>query len=626
MLNLLINLTKANKKILMVVVDSVLVILVLLASFSLRLDYWYLPKSYEKDLIMIIFGSPIIAIPIFSYFGLYQSVIRHIEAQGLKDVMRASLIYSMVWGIVVFLAGVKGIPRSVMLINVMLSFIAIGGVRLFARKLLSNKVKGNKNRVLIYGAGDAGVQLVSALANSSQHIPLGFVDDDKALQGRHIRGLPIYSDDEIEGLIVALKLDEVLIAMPSASRKRRVTLVKKLESLPVLVRILPGVAELAQGKIKITDLRDVGINDLLGRDSIKASEDLLGKNIVNKVVLVTGAGGSIGTELCRQILHLKPKILILYELSEFALYSVEKELSLINIHSIIIYPILGNVNNKKRLKIIFERFHVNTIYHSAAYKHVPLVEFNNSEGVENNIFGTLNCAQVAIDMGVETFVLISTDKAVRPTNIMGASKRVAEMVLQALSTKDNHTRFTMVRFGNVLGSSGSVIPLFKEQIKAGGPVTVTNKEVIRYFMTTPEAVELVIQAGAMGKGGEVFVLDMGEPVRIKELAEKLIRLSGLNVKDEENPDGDIEIKYMGLRPGEKLYEELIIDSNVSETTNPYIVSAQENFLAWEVLEPLLDEINHALDKSDYELIRKLLIQIVPEYKPQHGISDLLYKS
>jgi FlaA1/EpsC-like NDP-sugar epimerase len=389
--------------------------------------------------------------------------------------------------------------------------------------------------------------------------------------------------------------------------------------------MLPGVAELAEGKVSIGDLREVSIKDLLGRDAVEANEELLGKNITNKTVVVTGAGGSIGSELCRQIVFLKPKALILYEMSELALYNIEKEISNIGIHSLDIYPVLGSVNNRARLSNVFKRFDVDTIYHAAAYKHVPMVEFNNTEGVDNNIFGTLCAAQAAIDTGVETFVLISTDKAVRPTNTMGATKRSAELVLQALSVQQSGTKFTMVRFGNVLGSSGSVIPLFRQQIKDGGPVTVTDVNMIRYFMTIPEAVELVIQAGAMGTGGDVFVLDMGKPVRIDDLAKKMIRLSGLEVKDESHPNGDIEIKYTGLRPGEKLYEELLIGDNVSDTDNPLIMRAQEELLAWDELESILDDLKIAITDCDQKKLRELLIQIVPGFKPQCEITDVLYK-
>ncbi|MCH9645548.1 MAG: polysaccharide biosynthesis protein [Proteobacteria bacterium] len=645
----------------MLLIDSVVLVSILLASFSIRLGYWYFPQS---DLAWVIFGAPVVASVIFLRFGLYRAVIRYIGFKALWAIVQAVSLYALVWGVVGFMAAVDGIPRSVILINWVLSLLVIGGVRIFARALLSGNSnfkwlmfnfklnsQSDKKQVLVYGAGDAGVQLVSALEHSSEYNPVGFVDDAQALQGNHIRGLNVYSVDAIEGVISKLKVDEVLIAMPSASRARRLDIINQLEPQPVLVRMLPGVSELAEGKVSIGDLREVSIKDLLGRESVEANKALLGKNITGKVVVVTGAGGSIGSELCRQIVFLKPKALVLYEMSEYNLYEINAELLILNAklkeqkqseivikghvpnlngeiseHVPVIYPILGSVNNKTRLANVFERFGVDTIYHAAAYKHVPMVEFNNTEGVDNNLFGTLCAAQVAIESGVETFVLISTDKAVRPTNTMGATKRSAELVLQALAAKQSATKFTMVRFGNVLGSSGSVIPLFKQQIKAGGPLTVTDENMIRYFMTIPEAVELVIQAGAMGLGGDVFVLDMGKPVRIDDLAKKMIRLSGLEVKDETHPDGDIEIKYTGLRPGEKLYEELLIGDNVSETDNPLIMRAQEELLTWHELSPILDELQNAIVKCDQAKLRELLIKLVPGFKPQCDISDLLYKS
>jgi len=613
----------------MLLVDSVFLVSILLASFSIRLGYWYLPHS---DLVWVIFGAPIIAIPIFVRFGLYRAVIRYIGFKALWTIVQAVSLYALVWGVIGFIAAVEGIPRSVILINWVLSLLAVGGLRIMARWFLTRS--GNTEntdtfsdckRALVYGAGDAGIQLVSALEYSKEYQPVGLIDDSKELQGNQIRGLNVYSVDSIKDVISKLKVDEILIAMPSASRTKRLDIINALESYPVLVRMLPGVAELAEGKVSIGDLREVSIKDLLGRDAVEANKDLLGKNITNKIVVVTGAGGSIGSELCRQIVFLKPKSLILYEMSELALYTIEKEISNIGIPSLDIYPVLGSVNNKARLSNVFKRFDVDTVYHAAAYKHVPMVEFNNTEGVDNNIFGTLNCAQAAVDTGVETFVLISTDKAVRPTNTMGATKRSAELVLQALSDKQSGTKFTMVRFGNVLGSSGSVIPLFKQQIKDGGPVTVTNENMIRYFMTIPEAVELVIQAGSMGSGGDVFVLDMGKPVRIDDLAKKMIRLSGLEVKDESHPDGDIEIKYTGLRPGEKLYEELLIGDNVSKTDNPLIMRAEEDMLPWDELEPTLDRLKIAITDCDQKKLRELLIQIVPGFKPQCEITDVLYE-
>ena len=498
---------------------------------------------------------------------------------------------------------------------------------MIARWLLSGseneKNTSERINVLIYGAGAAGRQLTIALTQSAEYNPVAFMDDNNELNRQSINGIDVISRDGLEHLIETKNVTEVLLAIPSLTRAKRNEIINYLEPYALLVRSLPGVSEIAQGKVKVADLREVSVKDLLGRDSIVSSKELLSLNITNKVVMVTGAGGSIGRELCRQILYLKPQALILFERSEIALYNIDKELGNKTMSSTKILPILGSVSNRNRLSQIMKRFDVHTIYHAAAYKHVPMVESNNAEGVSNNIFGTLNCAQVAIDHGVDTFVLISTDKAVRPTNTMGATKRVAELVLQALALK-RKTRFSMVRFGNVLDSSGSVVPLFKEQIKGGGPITVTDPEILRYFMSIPEAVELVIQAGAMGEGGDLFVLDMGEPVRILDLARKMIRLSGLMVKDKLNPGGDIEIKYTGLRPGEKLYEELLIGDNVSETDNPMIMCAKEEMLAWDDLKLILDGLEKAVDSGDQDKLRQLLIKAVPGFKPQSGITDILY--
>lgn len=647
MLSGLTKISRIYKQLILIFIDSILLITILFLSYSIRLDYWYFPKD---DTIRLILLAPIIGIPIFAKLGLYQSVIRYIDLKALWSIVQAVSLYALLWGCAGFFVdtdfvkergfSLDMIPRSVIVINWLLALIIIGGIRVGARFILSENIKflffnrefkdktdnfdTNKSRVLIYGAGNAGVQLSLALNNSRKLHAVGFIDDNKELQGNSISGLDVYSINDIEDLINKLKVDEVLIALPSASRSDRFTIIDKLERYPVIVRTLPGLTDIAQGKVKIDDLLQVSIKDLLGRKSVEPNEGLLGKNITNKTVVVTGAGGSIGSELCRQIVLLKPKVLILFEINELALYSIDKELSNFSTNSFKIYPVLGNVNNKKRLKKLFNNFNVDTVYHSAAYKHVPMVEFNNTEGVENNIFGTFNCALSAIDSGVKTFVLISTDKAVRPTNTMGATKRAAELILQALSDRQNNTIFTMVRFGNVLGSSGSVIPLFKKQIIDGGPITVTDEKIIRYFMTVTEAVELLIQAGAMGTGGDVFVLDMGKPVKIKELAEKMIRLSGLKVKDDVHPDGDIEIKYTGLRAGEKLYEELLIGDNVSKTENELIMRAKEDKLNWDELKLVLEKLFVASSKFDHDVIRKLLIQIVPGFKPQQGIADILY--
>jgi len=609
----------------MTLVDSIVLILVLFLSFSIRLGYWYFP---ENDLAWAIVCSPIVAVPIFIWFGLYKEIIRYVGLSMLWVVAQAITLYALVWGIVGFMSAVEGLPRSVVFINWLFSFVAIFGLRVSFRWALSranSSSLGSKN-VVIYGAGAAGRQLSIALTQSSEYTPVAFIDDEREIQKHFIDGIEIISPLNLENFIKKSGATEVLLAMPSISHSRRKEIISFLQPYPVLVQSLPGMVELAQGKIKVADLQEVSIKDLLGRESVPPNEELLSRNIENKVVMVTGAGGSIGSELCRQIFSLKPRILILYELNELALYTIESELLTIEAPNFKVLPILGSVNNRSRLILIFKKFGVQTIYHAAAYKHVPMVEFNNSEGVNNNIFGTLNCAQAAIESGVNTFVLISTDKAVRPTNTMGASKRFSEMILQALSVKQSKTKFTMVRFGNVLGSSGSVIPLFRKQIKSGGPLTVTDPQIVRYFMTIPEAVELVIQSGAMGSGGDVFVLDMGEPIRILDLAKKMIYLSGLDLKDDTNPNGDIEIKYTGLRPGEKLYEELLIEGNNYKTNNPMIMRAQDKILHWDELKEILDKLEEATINSRADKIRELLLLAVPEFKPQCDITDILYEN
>ena len=609
----------------MILADSVVLILILLFSFSLRLGHWYWPE--DTNLLLAIFSAPVIAFLIFIKFGLYRAIIRFIGFRAVWAIAQAVSIYAVIWGVIGFMIAVEGIPRSVILINWALTLLVIGGSRLSARWLFSdthNSSNSQRKNVVIYGAGSAGRQLSTALMQSNEYSPVAFLDDENKIQRQFINGVEVFSLNSLSRLIDDKNVIEVLLAIPSISRMRRNEIIDFLEPYPILVRSLPGVAEIAQGKVKVSDLHEISIQDLLGRDSVPANQKLLNLNVAGKAVMITGAGGSIGSELCRQVLLLKPKLLILYELNEFALYAIDKELLGLNVIDIKIFPILGSVNNTKRLSRVFKKFGVQTIYHAAAYKHVPMVEFNNTEGVNNNIFGTLNIAKTAINENVGTFVLISTDKAVRPTNTMGATKRFAEMILQALSAEQNGTRFTMVRFGNVLDSSGSVIPLFKKQIKDGGPVTVTDKDIVRYFMTIPEAVELVIQAGAMGQGGDVFVLDMGEPIRIADLAKKMIHLSGLQVKDSTNPDGDIEIKYIGLRSGEKLYEELLIGDNVLETDNPMIMRAQEGTLDWNDLKLLLDKLEKAINSDDQKKLRELLIKAVPEFEPQCDIKDLLY--
>jgi len=619
--NILYKLTKlsrTSKQLFMILIDSVALIIILLASFSLRLGFLYFP---EQDMFWAVILAPAIGAPIFYFFRLYRLVVRYIGLRSLWDVIQAISLYSAVWGLIIYMLAldmniesVEGIPRSVILINWMLSIIVIGGLRIFAYWFFTSSIR--KKNVIIYGAGSAGRQLSVALTQSDEYKVVCFIDDQVLNQDHSINGIEVYPIKLIEKLISQKNISEVLIAIPSLSRIRRREIIESLEPYQVIVRSLPSLAELVRGELKIDDLRKIDIKDLLGRASIKPNNKLLKVKIVDKVVLITGAGGSIGTELSRQILSLKPKKLILFEVSEAALYQIEQDLVEISDSNVEILPILGSVRYLTKLEHIFKQYGVQTVYHAAAYKHVPLVEHNQSEGVLNNAIGTWRVAEAAIASAVETFVLISSDKAVRPTNTMGATKRVSELILQGLSKNQNITCFSMVRFGNVLDSSGSVIPLFKKQIKSGGPVTVTDKKIVRYFMTVQEAVELVIQAGAMGTGGDVFVLDMGNPVLIKDLAEKIIRLSGLQVKDELNPNGDIEIQYVGLRPGEKLYEELLVGENVTKTENALIMRAEEVMMDWESLKPKLIELEKASINLQNKRVRDILLKLVPEFDPK----------
>ena len=619
----IIALPRIAKQLVAMAADSVAIIAVLWLSFSLRLGHWYHP---EEVLFWLMLGSPMVAVPIFIRFGLYRAVIRYIGFKALWAIVSAVSLYALIWGVAGFMAAIDGIPRSVILINWLLAIIVIGGFRVLARLALSGsgfQSHKNQKNVIIYGAGAAGRQLSVALLQSPEYRPIAFVDDSVDLIRQQIGGVKVYAPGDISMLIQRYDVGEVLLALPSASRQRRHQVIEALEPYPVFVRSLPSVSELAQGRVKIEDLREISIHDLLGREMVKPNTNFLEKDIKDKVVMVTGAGGSIGSELCRQVVALGAKKLILFEQNELALYTIDQEL---NHDQVEIYPILGSVVSQARLERVCQQFSIETIYHAAAYKHVPMVEFNSTEGVMNNIFGTLRCAQAAINSKVETFVLISTDKAVRPTNTMGATKRSAELVLRALAEQQETTRFSMVRFGNVLDSSGSVIPLFRQQIQQGGPVTVTNEAIVRYFMTIPEAVELVIQAGAMARGGEVFVLDMGEPVKIFDLATKMIHLSGLSVRSDGNPEGDIEISITGLRPGEKLFEELLIGDSVAKTKHAMIMKAQEDKLSWQELELVLAQMQTALSDGNQSALRELLIKIVPGFKPQCGIEDILYRN
>jgi FlaA1/EpsC-like NDP-sugar epimerase len=516
-----------------------------------------------------------------------------------------------------------------------LLLLFVGASRALARVWLGDDYRSmlkraSRPKVLIYGAGNAGRQLAAAMANSHEMQVAGFLDDDDRLHRQMLNGQPIYNPADLDTLATTLNIRDVLLAMPSLSRRRRNEILSLIRSAQVAVRTLPSVTDLAQGKVSISDLRELDIDDLLGREPVTPNHILLAKNIVGKVVLVTGAGGSIGSELCRQILAVSPAKLLLIEQSEFALYGIHQELeeklaALDGARPPVLVPLLASVQDDDRMHEIMSTWEPDTVYHAAAYKHVPLVEHNPVEGIKNNVFGTLRTAQAAIACGVSDFVLVSTDKAVRPTNIMGASKRLAEMVLQALAAEQrgtkNVTTLSMVRFGNVLGSSGSVVPKFRQQIRDGGPITLTHPDITRFFMTIPEASQLVIQAGAMGRGGDVFVLDMGEPIRIADLARRMIELSGLTVKDEGNPDGDIEIEITGLRPGEKLFEELLIGDNPEGTSHPRILRAREDFLPWQELEPKLKALELALSVNDVRLILAQLRELVAGYAPSENVVD-----
>jgi len=564
--------------------------------------------------------------------GLYRAVIRFITSKAASSIVIAVLLSTFALISLSFYLHVA-LPRTVPVIFAAFLIILVGGSRFFVRTVLVNTPSNLKEAVIIYGAGSSGRQLAQSLIQGDEYSPIAFIDDDKKIQKSIVQGITVFNRSEISKLVDKHSIKRILLAMPRDNKKRIAKVLSRLEDLPVEILSIPGSADLVSGKAKIDELHDVSIEDLLGRDSVAPNNELLQANITNKVVMITGAGGSIGSELCRQIINQRPKKIVLMELSEFALYSINGELQkLANKldYDLPVIPLLGSVQHKNRLLTIMRTFSVQTIYHAAAYKHVPVVEHNVIEGVRNNIFGTLFVAEAAIEAEVETFVLISTDKAVRPTNVMGTTKRMAELVLQALAEKTKQakgqTRFCMVRFGNVLGSSGSVVPLFRAQIKAGGPVTVTHPEIIRYFMTIPEASQLVIQAGAMGKGGDVFVLDMGDPVNISDLAAKMIRLTGLTVIDSLNTDGDIAIEYTGLRPGEKLFEELLIGDDITQTEHRRIMSAHEIWLPWPELEKILLKLDEACHQCDHEDIRRLLLQAPTGFAPKDGICDLVWNA
>jgi FlaA1/EpsC-like NDP-sugar epimerase len=692
----ILSIPRPAKRSILIAADSVLLIGALWLSFSLRLENWYWPRGgVNNPIVLLVLFAPVFAVPVFAHFGLYRMIIRYLGMRAVWSIVKAVMVYAALWGLIVFLTGVQGVPRSVVPINAMVAVLAIGGFRMFARWLLrkiedsvhikhtrggagADAVVHHQSRVVIFGAGSAGRQLAVGLGQSRECVLLAFVDDRIELHGRELMGVPIISQGELQDFVASHQVDDILLAMPSITRKQRSVIIEHLRPLNVRIRTLPELMAMAKGKVDYADLHDLDINDLLAREPAEPDEVMLEQQVTGKTIMVTGAGGSIGSELCRQILQRKPKVLLLFELSEFSLYTLHNEL-LDTLHHLTnekrnhgavglvptIIPLLGSVADESRVSDIILTWKPNIIYHAAAVKHVPIVEHNIAECVKNNVLGTLVMAKVAIEQQVERFILVSTDKAVNPTNAMGASKRCCELILQALAAEQNPsfepmwdgkpsaqvlriTQFAMVRFGNVLGSSGSVVPYFRQQIAQGGPITLTHQDIIRYFMTIPEAAQLVMQTGAMAGGAskgigagisadriggdgrvsseaEVYVLDMGEPVKIIDLARRMVELSGFRVKDENTPEGDIAIEVVGLRPGEKLYEELLIGNNPQATQHPRIMKANETFLPWSELQPMITSLRMAAVNGDVMMIRSMLQQLVPEYRPDEKVVDWVYR-
>ena len=621
--NNIISLHRYSKRTIAIITDMALCILCTWLAFVLRLEQIVLLNDFILYSALI---SIVIAIPIFWFFGLYRTIFRYATISLVFTILVSLIIYGLIYFLVIGIYSIHGVPRTIGILQPMILFFTIIGSRLGVKYIFTINIKKNsKKKILIYGAGDAGRQLLIALENSLEFKVIGFLDDDEQLHSRVLLGKKIYSPLKLKNLIVTENINLVFLALPSISRNKRNHIIERLNRYKLIVKTLPSISEIIDGRITISDIKDLNVNDLLNRDEVKPDIKLLNKSINSKTVLVTGAGGSIGSELCRQILKLKPNKLLLLELNEFALYKIYEELIAKN-QNLEIIPLLINVQNQKKLEKIFETFNVDTVYHAAAYKHVPLVEKNICEGVKNNVFSTLAIAEAAVKKKISNLVLISSDKAVRPTNIMGASKRLSELCMQGIYNHNNSisTNFSIVRFGNVLESSGSVIPKFKKQIKAGGPITLTHQDVTRYFMTITEAAQLVIQAGAMGKNSEVFVLDMGESIKIKDLVFKMIKLSGFTVKDSKNPTGDIQIKICGLGPGEKLYEELLIGENPQKTSHEKIQKAQDSFIPFDQLKIDLDNLFTLLEDNKVAEVKAMLNKLIPSFQSNSKIVDHIY--
>lgn len=614
-----LGMPRVAKRLTVVSVDLFLLPLAFLSAVLLRFD-GVIPS--EPNYFSFSLAVPFFTVPIFISLGLYRAVIRFLGEKALIVIVIGVTASTLMLMSLAALTHATGLSRGVFFIYWSLAVIYVSTSRFFARSffLKLNPKRRNINRISIYGAGNSGTQLARAFASGNEYQVVAFFDDNKDIQGAHIAGTPVYSSSDITKVVTNKDIGQILLAMPSAPRATISAILQRLEPLGITLKTMPSLAELASGKVDVSMLREVDIEDLLGREPIVPDQGLLTRRVTGKSVLVTGAGGSIGSELCRQIAALGPRRLVLLELSEYALYAIDQELQAWRTKTgnsaLELVPVLGSALDQERMTDLLRQYEVATVYHAAAYKHVPIVEHNPAAGVRNNVQGTLRMARAAQSAGVDTFVLISTDKAVRPTNVMGASKRLAELVLQALAAEGGQTCFTMVRFGNVLGSSGSVVPLFRRQIKAGGPITLTHPDITRFFMTIPEAAQLVIQASALAAGGEVFVLDMGEPVRILDLARRMVHLSGLAVRDAQCPDGDIEIRITGLRPGEKLYEELLIGGDVDKTRHPRILRLQEHMLAWQQLQPLLERVDGACNGHTPAPLKAALKAAVEEYSPR----------
>ena len=626
------TLSRGKKRLIMVAADLVALPLALWSAYALRFAEWW-PERYIEPFWWLFLVVPPVGVFVFARLGLYRAVVRFMGPQALWAVVKGALLLAVLMWAAAYFYQWQQFPRSVPVNFALVTLVYVGGTRLLVRSYYQWLIKHytEKEPVAIYGAGGAGAQLALALANGREFYVAAFLDDDPALWDSTIKGVKVYNPAKFRQVAAELGIDRVLLAMPTATKAQRKAALDRLNDFPVHVQTVPSMPEIVSGEASVDQLREVELEDLLGRDPVPAREELVDASIRDKVVMVTGAGGSIGSEMCRQVARGQPKALILFELSEYGLYAINQELEALKVEmgeSFPIVPLLGNVCDRNRVEAAIRHYGVQTLYHAAAYKHVPIVENNVLEGVRNNVHGTRVVAESAAWLGVERCVLISTDKAVRPTNVMGATKRMAELVLQDLATryalKEGHrTIFSMVRFGNVLGSSGSVVPLFRRQIEQGGPVTVTHPEITRFFMTIPEAALLVIQAGSMAEGGDVFVLDMGEPVKIVDLARRMIQLTGLEVKDEKNPMGDIEIVFSGLRPGEKLYEELLIGDNVVGTQHPKIMRAQEERLPHETLLELLNELHEAEHTLDSQRACAALKRGVSGFAHSGEVVDLL---